>query len=207
MVGHLTNEDPAPTKYTNAENSTPQLTDAFIAWRKSDRLLRGWIIGTLSEETLGLVVGLNTAHAVWETLKNAYAQDSQEPNSLRRPPPPDERRMTPAERDKYREQQCQYCGMTGHVAKICWWVPKKPTQQDEIPQALVALTLDTTIANTEWTMDTWASNHMTGKPGMLTKLHKYFGADFVLIGDGSSMPILAIGTENKTGNDNRETQG
>jgi len=32
MVEHLTNEDPAPTKYTNIENSTPQLTDAFIAW-------------------------------------------------------------------------------------------------------------------------------------------------------------------------------
>jgi len=78
MVEHLTNEDPAPTKYTNIENSTPQLTDAFIAWWKSDRLVRGWIIGTLSEETLRLVVGLDTAHAVWEALKNAYAQDSQE---------------------------------------------------------------------------------------------------------------------------------
>jgi hypothetical protein len=97
--------------------------------------------------------------------------------------------MTPAERDKYRDQQCQYCGMTGHVAKICWWVPKKPAQQDEIPQALAALTLDTTIADTEWTTDTGASNHMTGKPGMLTNIRKYS----VLIEDGSSMPILAIG--------------
>lgn len=86
LVGHLTNEDPAPTKFTaptqnsseNAETPTPQLTDTFLAWRKSDRLLRGWIIGTLSEETLGLVVGLDTAHAVWEALKNAYAQESQE---------------------------------------------------------------------------------------------------------------------------------
>lgn len=31
-----------------------------------------------SEETLRLVVGLNTSHAIWEALKNAYAQDSQE---------------------------------------------------------------------------------------------------------------------------------
>lgn len=86
LVGHLTNEDPAPTKYTtptqssseNSETFMPQVTDAYIAWRKSDRLLRGWIIGTLSEETLGLVIGLDTAHAVWEALKNAFAQDSQE---------------------------------------------------------------------------------------------------------------------------------
>ncbi|RVW86387.1 Retrovirus-related Pol polyprotein from transposon RE1 [Vitis vinifera] len=37
------------------------------------------IIGTLSEETLGLAVGLDTANDVWEALKNAYAEDSQEP--------------------------------------------------------------------------------------------------------------------------------
>ncbi|XP_073260260.1 uncharacterized protein [Populus alba] len=106
-------------------------------------------------------------------------RDSSSSNSQRRPPPHGERRMTLAERDQYCDQQCQYCGMTGHVAKICWWVPKKPTQQDEIPQALAALTLDTTIADTEWTTDTGASNHMTSKPG----------------------------TGNRTGSDNRETQG
>jgi hypothetical protein len=86
LVGHLTNEDPAPTKFTtqdlvnnsNTENTIPVLTEAFITWRKSDWLLRGWIIGTLSEEALSLVVGLETASAVWEALKNAYAKDSQE---------------------------------------------------------------------------------------------------------------------------------
>lgn len=69
LVNHLTNEDPAPTQYTtldtntttNTENFVRQLTNEFIAWRKSNRLLRGWIIGTLSEEALGLVVGLDTA--------------------------------------------------------------------------------------------------------------------------------------------------
>ncbi|KAL7145666.1 hypothetical protein ABFS83_07G101700 [Erythranthe nasuta] len=45
----------------------------------------------------------------------------------RRPPPPGERRMMLAERDRYREEKCQYCDMVGHIAKICWWVPKKPT--------------------------------------------------------------------------------
>jgi hypothetical protein len=86
LVGHLTNEDPAPIQYTtpdisnitSGEKLEPKLTETFIAWRKADRLLRWWIIGTLSEETLSLVVGLDTAHAVWEAFKNAYAQDSQE---------------------------------------------------------------------------------------------------------------------------------
>ena len=86
LLGHLTNEDPAPPKHNipdaddtlNTETSTTRLTKAYIAWRKADRLLQGWIIVTLSEETLGLVVGLETTHILWEALKNAYAEDSQE---------------------------------------------------------------------------------------------------------------------------------
>ena len=86
MVGHLTNDDPASPQYTtpnsndttNTKNFVPKLTDEFIAWRKTDRLLRGWIIGTLSKEALGLVVGLDTVHAVWTALKDSYAEDSQE---------------------------------------------------------------------------------------------------------------------------------
>jgi hypothetical protein len=70
--------------------------------------------------------------------------------------------MTSDERNLYREEKCQYCGMVGHIAKICWWVTKRPTQPNEIPHALTTLTLDNTIAETEWISDTGASNHMTG---------------------------------------------
>ena len=49
LLGHLTNEDPVPSQYTipdssnppTAETSTPRITEAYIAWRKVDRLLRG----------------------------------------------------------------------------------------------------------------------------------------------------------------------
>ena len=78
LVDHLTRETPILTKYTipesnttEARNTTLQLTREFIAWQKSGRLLRGWIIGTLSEETLRLVIGLDTTLAVWEALKDA----------------------------------------------------------------------------------------------------------------------------------------
>nr|KYP45480.1 Retrovirus-related Pol polyprotein from transposon TNT 1-94 [Cajanus cajan] len=81
----------------------------------------------------------------------------------------------------------------GHIAKICWWVPKKPTQSDDIPQALATLTLDNTITETEWTSDTGASNHMIGKPSMLNNIQKYSGTNSVFIGDGSSLPILGTG--------------
>jgi hypothetical protein len=56
--------------------------------------------------------------------------------------------MTSNERNLYREEKCQYCGMVGHIAKIYWWVPKRPTQPNEIPQALATLTLDNTIVET-----------------------------------------------------------
>jgi len=66
LVGHLTNEEPAPTQYisptpntiniSDIKHSELELTEDFVPWQKSDRLLRGWIIGTLSEEALGLVV-------------------------------------------------------------------------------------------------------------------------------------------------------
>ncbi|KAF8392129.1 hypothetical protein HHK36_022471 [Tetracentron sinense] len=50
----------------------------YIVWRQTDRLLRGWITGTLSEEVLGLVVGLDTSAEVWQALLDAFSQESQE---------------------------------------------------------------------------------------------------------------------------------
>ena len=64
---------------------------------------------------------------------------------------------------------------------------------NELPQALAALTMDTSIADTEWTTDTGASNHMTVNSRMLHNLKKYIGCDSVFIGDGSSLKIDATG--------------
>ncbi|KAG5241400.1 26S protease regulatory protein [Salix suchowensis] len=82
MVGLLSGETEKPLMYTNitteSEATNKQISKDFLKWRKADRLLRGWIIGTLSEETLGLVIGLDSSQSVWNALKEAYAQDSQE---------------------------------------------------------------------------------------------------------------------------------
>ncbi|KAF2318442.1 hypothetical protein GH714_007700 [Hevea brasiliensis] len=83
LSDHLVNGFPEDQKFVTPpnpipENYQPQQSDIFKAWQKSDRLLRGWIYGTLSEESLGLVIGLETVHTVWSALKDAYAQDSQE---------------------------------------------------------------------------------------------------------------------------------
>ncbi|KAF3794163.1 hypothetical protein EJ110_NYTH08235 [Nymphaea thermarum] len=50
----------------------------FLAWKKSDRLLRGWITGSLSEEVLGLVVGLQTSFEVWTALLKVFARESKD---------------------------------------------------------------------------------------------------------------------------------
>ena len=98
--------------------------------------------------------------------------------------------MTSTEREMYKNETCQLCGKPGHIAKICWSLP---VNSDELPQALAALTMDTSIADTEWTMDTGASNHMTAHSGMLHNLKKYVGHVFVFIGDGSPLKIDATG--------------
>lgn len=80
LVGYLTGETPAPPALLPATDlpSTPQSNPEFKKWKTTDRLLRGWIIGTLGEEALGHVIGVETAHDVWASLKEAYAQASQE---------------------------------------------------------------------------------------------------------------------------------
>ena len=110
--------------------------------------------------------------------------------------------MTTAERDLYHDAICQYCDKPGHIAKICWWLPKKAKQNNELPQALATLTLDNSIIDTEWTSDTGASNHMTRQQGMLKNVHKYSGTDPIIIGDGSSLSITGIGNSsiNQKGN-------
>ncbi|RWR75576.1 Zinc finger, CCCH-type [Cinnamomum micranthum f. kanehirae] len=81
MVGFINGEYPAPPKTLPAAailQTASAANATFAAWRRSDSLLRGWITGTLSEEVLGLVVGLETSADVWQTLEGSFAKESQE---------------------------------------------------------------------------------------------------------------------------------
>ncbi|KAK2973116.1 hypothetical protein RJ640_027088 [Escallonia rubra] len=83
MIGFLDGDYPMPSKYITASGAEvagdkPMENPDFKAWKRSDRLLRGWITGTLSEEVLGLVVGLETSSEVWAALVDSFAQESQE---------------------------------------------------------------------------------------------------------------------------------
>ncbi|XXG89841.1 hypothetical protein AAC387_Pa12g1748 [Persea americana] len=82
MMGFIDGEFPMPAKYLSSSSTEAvgetALNPNFVAWRKSDQLLRGWITGTLSVEVLGLVVGLDTSAEVWKALCAAFASDSEE---------------------------------------------------------------------------------------------------------------------------------
>ncbi|GKV51885.1 hypothetical protein SLEP1_g58504 [Rubroshorea leprosula] len=81
MYGFLNGETPMPKPcVTSADDGVTkdQPNPDFVAWKRSDRLLRGWINGTLSEEVLGLAVGLETSAEIWNALEEAFAHSSQE---------------------------------------------------------------------------------------------------------------------------------
>lgn len=56
-----------------------------------------------------------------------------------------------------------------------------------------ALTFDNTVFDTEWTLDTGASNHMTSIAYMLKNMHPYLGTDSVLIRNATSLEIKYVG--------------
>ena len=76
MIGFINGEYPIPPKPQSADATHGQDSAdhaEFTAWKRSDRLLCGWITSTLSEEVLGLVVGLDSTAEVWQTLESSFA--------------------------------------------------------------------------------------------------------------------------------------
>ncbi|KAL5709389.1 hypothetical protein ACHQM5_020086 [Ranunculus cassubicifolius] len=83
ILGFLDQTEPAPEEFLTVEDKETHKKEEvsnpdYAAWKRYDCLVRGWITGTLSEEALGLVVGLDTASEVWSALEDSYAQESQE---------------------------------------------------------------------------------------------------------------------------------
>jgi hypothetical protein len=76
LIDHLTKEAPAAMKVQ--ESGEPILNPKYEEWQQVDLLLRSWVTGTLSEEALGHVVGMNTAREVWECLEAKYLQATKE---------------------------------------------------------------------------------------------------------------------------------
>ncbi|KAH0698858.1 hypothetical protein KY285_013105 [Solanum tuberosum] len=57
-----------------AVKKDPKDNDTIDDWKKKDVLLRSWISGTLTEESMYLIVGCSNAKEMWECLEKTYIQ-------------------------------------------------------------------------------------------------------------------------------------
>lgn len=73
--GLLTGVDKPPSMYLEVSDSqSTTVNPDYAKWLKRDLQMRGWIMATLSEESLGLIVGLDSSYKMWTALQDAYAQ-------------------------------------------------------------------------------------------------------------------------------------
>lgn len=75
LLGFVTGDTPKPSPTLSvrtgeaiSEASNPE----FVKWVRSDQLVKAWIFGSLSENSLRCVYGLSTAHEVWVALAKRY---------------------------------------------------------------------------------------------------------------------------------------
>ncbi|KAF6174036.1 hypothetical protein GIB67_020218 [Kingdonia uniflora] len=77
LLGFITGKTTQPEAEINDDNSEKIMNPYLLAWVRTDRLVKAWIIAIISEEALGTVVGITTSNDVWNALANAYSQNSQ----------------------------------------------------------------------------------------------------------------------------------
>ena len=88
--------------------------------------------------------------------------------------------------------RCQFCGKPGHTARDCWcrFEEDEESSQDE----KVAAAADGSYGlDTNWYVDSGATNHITGELEKVTVREKYHGQDQVHAANGEGMRISHIG--------------
>ena len=87
---------------------------------------------------------------------------------------------------------CQIWNKPGHKAFNCrnWY--NHAYQDEEIPQALAALSISDPN-DPEWIPDSGATSHMTNDAGKLHSLKPYLDPDKIVIGDEKTLKITHIG--------------
>ena len=68
--------NPPPQMIPDPAEGTMVLNPAYIAWQRQDRRVAGWLLSSLSEAALVLVVGLRSARDIWSALETNFASRS-----------------------------------------------------------------------------------------------------------------------------------
>ncbi|KAK6122928.1 hypothetical protein DH2020_043328 [Rehmannia glutinosa] len=64
-----------PPQY-NEKEGQKSINPTFISWQRQDQLLASWLLSSLSDTMLVLMVGLNTSREIWHTLEKNFASQS-----------------------------------------------------------------------------------------------------------------------------------
>ena len=78
LEGYLNGEKkpPPPMIVTTEEEEGSVVNEEFISWQRQDRRVAAWLLSSLSEGALGLVVGLRFARDIWSALETNFANRS-----------------------------------------------------------------------------------------------------------------------------------
>ncbi|XP_010497180.1 PREDICTED: uncharacterized protein LOC109124940 [Camelina sativa] len=80
LLGFVTGTATAPASTITIRNNEEQNVIApnpdYEAWRRSDQVVMAWLLGSLSEDILSVVVGSTTSHDVWTNLAGHYNRTS-----------------------------------------------------------------------------------------------------------------------------------
>ncbi|KAK6143064.1 hypothetical protein DH2020_023412 [Rehmannia glutinosa] len=73
----ISEQSNVPEKFTKETTEKPStLNPDFVTWQRQDQLLASWILSSLSEGILVLMVGLNTSKDIWNALETNFSSQS-----------------------------------------------------------------------------------------------------------------------------------
>ncbi|CAA0829640.1 Unknown protein, partial [Striga hermonthica] len=77
VEGYINGETKKPEKLiSDSKNGESQINPDYLYWVRQDQLLASWLMSSLSEGILVMMVGLNTAQEIWETIESNFASQS-----------------------------------------------------------------------------------------------------------------------------------
>lgn len=77
LLNFINEDAPIPHQEVDSSDGKTVQNPDNTSWVRTDRLVKAWITGTLSEDVLGLAVGLRTSKDAWNALCTEFAQNSQ----------------------------------------------------------------------------------------------------------------------------------
>ncbi|GAV58726.1 UBN2_3 domain-containing protein, partial [Cephalotus follicularis] len=76
LLGFINGDTPSPAQEID-QNGIQIINIDYTSWVKTDKLIKAWITGTLSEEELGHVVGTKSSNELWKVLSDTFSQASE----------------------------------------------------------------------------------------------------------------------------------